>query len=108
MNLQPPYDNVRVDARVIPCRLQDVNLQPPYDNVRVYARVIPCRLQDLNLQPPYYKYGALPIAPSRQFDKSIGHGHAGLQVRLASARSALRGVAQTPGRSRCRISRPSP
>ena len=32
---------------------------------------LPCRLQDLNLQPPYYKYGALPIAPSRRDRQSI-------------------------------------
>ncbi len=72
VNLQPPDDNMRVDARSPWCRLQDLNLQPPYDNVRVDARSLLCRLQDLNLQPPYYKYGALPIAPSRHDRLAVG------------------------------------
>ena len=44
---------------------------------RALIRSLWCRLQDLNLQPPYYKYGALPIAPSRQSIQCIGGARPG-------------------------------
>lgn len=70
-----------------------------------------CRLQDLNLQPPYYKYGALPIAPSRQIAQSIGaiaRHDAGVGVGLgvddslkyASLASVITNCANSAGSSR--------
>ena len=60
--------------RVVVCRAMcsDRELDRPCLSARfrgfrvVKHLLVLCRLQDLNLQPPYYKYGALPIAPSRR------------------------------------------
>lgn len=61
-----------------------------------------CRLQDSNLQPPYYKYGALPIAPSRPTPPSLAMGVRHGRITVPASRWVSPWARASRWRSTCR------